>query len=102
MPTSAAPTTTMIRPVAQGRSPAWRAKMNPQKNNDTTAIALEIRNANCAFSKTIKGITTGKVDRITRMQTPNAPSQSRPVSLGRRFGIRYAAKSFSDQFQLRG
>ena len=42
--------------------------MNPQKNNDTTAIALEIRSANCAFSKTIKGITTGKAESGTRRE----------------------------------
>ena len=100
IPTSAAPTTTITRPVAQGRSPALRANITPQKNSDTTAMVLEIRNANCVFSNTRNGITTGKVERITRVQTPNAPSQSRRVNLGRVSEFGCAPKSFSDQFQL--
>ena len=72
----------MITPVVHGQSPAWRAKRYPQTNNDMTANALEVRSANLAPSKTINGMTTGNVDRTTRIQTPNAPSQSRPVRPG--------------------
>jgi len=46
-----------------------------------TASALEIRSANLASAMTMNGMTTGNVDTITRMQTPNAPRQSRLVSL---------------------
>src|SRR6516162_1708770 len=81
--TSATPMTTMITPVVSGQSPAWRAKRNPQTNNNMTASALEVRSAILASSRTINGITTGNVDRTTRIKMPRAPSQSRPVRVGR-------------------
>jgi hypothetical protein len=46
-----------------------------------TASALEMRSASLPSAMTINGMTTGNVDRITTIQTPNAPSQSRRVSL---------------------
>ena len=44
-----------------GPKAGMSANITPQKNSDTTAMTLETRSAVCAFSKTTKGITTGRL-----------------------------------------
>jgi hypothetical protein len=66
-----------------------------------TASAFEMRSASLASAMTINGMTTGNVDRTTTIQTPNAPCQSRRVSLELRSAAGDRVNSFTYQLELR-
>ena len=73
--TSNEPSNTIVPAVIQGRNPhpsecVARGKHHRDSNS------LETRSAVKASSINMNGITTGKVDTTTRMNTAAAPSQS--------------------------